>query len=123
MAKKTYFHQYPVDNDFRSAFDPNRISGSTSTCGLLHSLTSPLKQIRSFLDGHFIWFYLGSFGLKHFGVNSVLNVCHYKLVLSSIRTLSSLKKQSTNLLYQHPSSLLTLIVVDLVNCPWKAPHC
>ena len=50
MAKKTYFHQYLVDNDFWSAFDPNRISGSTSTCGLLHSLTSPLKQIKSF-DG------------------------------------------------------------------------
>ena len=46
--KKNYFHQYPVDNDFWSAFDPNRISGSTSTGGLLHSLTSPLKLIRSF---------------------------------------------------------------------------
>ena len=49
MAKKNYFHQYLVDNDFWSAFDPNRISGSTSTCGILHSLTSPLKQIRSFV--------------------------------------------------------------------------
>ena len=48
--QKNYFHQYPVDNEFWSSFDPIRISGSTSTGGLLHSLTSPLKQIRSFMQ-------------------------------------------------------------------------
>ena len=54
--QKNYFHQYPVDNEFWSSFDPIRISGSTSTGGLLHSLTSPLKQIGSFeISG--IWCY------------------------------------------------------------------
>ena len=48
MAKKNYFHQYPVANELWSTFDPNRISGSTSSTGLLHSLTSPLKQTSSF---------------------------------------------------------------------------
>jgi hypothetical protein len=39
MAKK-YFHHYPVANKFWPAFDPIRMSGSISTGGLLHSLTS-----------------------------------------------------------------------------------
>ena len=46
--KKNYFHQYPVANGFWSTFDPIRISGSTPTCGLLLSSTSPLKQTSSF---------------------------------------------------------------------------
>ena len=66
IAKKNYSHQYPVDNDFWSAFDPNRISGSTSTCGLLHVLTTPLKQIRSFG-----WWNIrfGKYGQKSLGPN------------------------------------------------------
>ena len=52
--QKNYSHQYPVANELWSTFDPNRISGSTSTPGLLHSLTSPLKQIRSFVNSHLV---------------------------------------------------------------------
>ena len=48
--KKNYFHQYPVANGFWSTFDPNRISRSTPTGGLLLSLTSTLKQTSSFLS-------------------------------------------------------------------------
>ena len=46
--QKKYSHQYPAANELWSTFDPNRISGSTSTPGLIHSLTSPLKQTSSF---------------------------------------------------------------------------
>ena len=50
MAKKNYSHQYPVASELWSIFDPNQTSGSTSSTGLIHSLTTPLKQISSFED-------------------------------------------------------------------------
>ena len=49
MVEKDDFHQCLVANEFWSAFDPNQISGSTSTCGLHLSLTTLLKQISSFV--------------------------------------------------------------------------
>ena len=73
MALESYCvkkdHQYPVANEFWSAFDPNRISWSTSTCGLLLSLTTLLKQISSFgLVGR------SNISLPHIGVPTLYPV-------------------------------------------------
>ena len=94
MAKKNYFHQYLVDNDFWSTFDPNRISGSTSFTGLIHSLTSPLKQTSSFreFENH----------VKFRGCCNVLGLNLYDIIGATLRTHDT-RAVVPFLLFVHPT--------------------